>query len=204
MDLHNNWQHVYMMFSLTNISALGQTYLFKLVNSSGITESGESEKVLLLMESGARFHTTQYVRWDATHCPCLMFVLLPFSRRLILRPSWLYACAVIRAPHLRVSLWNYESTFVTRGLKMSICLDMTGYCPIPLPSWIAFLVRAMYCCWLAHLMISFVLIVQIILFQFGLGSNAHYIILELYAQGNILLTDSEYTVMTLLRSHRLV
>jgi predicted ribosome quality control (RQC) complex YloA/Tae2 family protein len=47
-------------------------------------------------------------------------------------------------------------------------------------------------------------IVQIILFQFGLGSNAHYIILELYAQGNILLTDSEYTVMTLLRSHRLV
>ncbi|GJM95424.1 hypothetical protein PR202_ga12159 [Eleusine coracana subsp. coracana] len=43
---------------------------------------------------------------------------------------------------------------------------------------------------------------KIILFQFGLGSNAHYIILELYAQGNILLTDSEYTVMTLLRSHR--
>jgi hypothetical protein len=51
-----------MMFSLTNLSALGQTYLFKLVNSSGITESGESEKVLLLLESGVRFHTTQYVR----------------------------------------------------------------------------------------------------------------------------------------------
>ncbi|XP_020596156.1 nuclear export mediator factor Nemf-like, partial [Phalaenopsis equestris] len=42
----------------------------------------------------------------------------------------------------------------------------------------------------------------IILFQFGLGANAHYIILELYAQGNIILTDSEFTVMTLLRSHR--
>lgn len=50
--------------------------------------------------------------------------------------------------------------------------------------------------------LAVVLLVQIILFQFGLGSNAHFIILELYAQGNILLTDSEYTVMTLLRSHR--
>lgn len=39
-----------------------QTYLFKLMNSSGITESGESEKVLLLMESGTRLHTTEYVR----------------------------------------------------------------------------------------------------------------------------------------------
>lgn len=45
---------------------------------------------------------------------------------------------------------------------------------------------------------------QIILFQFGLGANAHYVILELYAQGNILLTDSEFMVLTLLRSHRLV
>lgn len=45
---------------------------------------------------------------------------------------------------------------------------------------------------------------QIILFQFGLGASAHYVILELYAQGNILLTDSEFTVLTLLRSHRSV
>lgn len=44
---------------------------------------------------------------------------------------------------------------------------------------------------------------QIIVFQFGLGANAHYVILELYAQGNIILTDSEYMIMTLLRSHRL-
>ncbi|KAK1280332.1 hypothetical protein QJS04_geneDACA004628 [Acorus gramineus] len=41
-----------------------KTYLFKLMNSSGITESGESEKVLLLMESGVRLHTTAYVRDD--------------------------------------------------------------------------------------------------------------------------------------------
>lgn len=45
---------------------------------------------------------------------------------------------------------------------------------------------------------------QIILFQFGMGENANYVILELYAQGNILLTDSNFTVLTLLRSHRLV
>lgn len=40
------------------------------------------------------------------------------------------------------------------------------------------------------------------MFQFGLGENANYVILELYAQGNILLTDSNFVVMTLLRSHR--
>lgn len=39
-----------------------QTYVFKLMSSSGQTESGESEKVLLLMESGARLHTTDYER----------------------------------------------------------------------------------------------------------------------------------------------
>lgn len=38
--------------------------MFKLLNSSGITESGESEKVLLLMESGVRLHTTAYVRYN--------------------------------------------------------------------------------------------------------------------------------------------
>ncbi|KAM7279287.1 hypothetical protein ACFE04_006421 [Oxalis oulophora] len=43
---------------------------------------------------------------------------------------------------------------------------------------------------------------KIVLFQFGVGANAHYVILELYAQGNIILTDSDFTVLTLLRSHR--
>lgn len=45
---------------------------------------------------------------------------------------------------------------------------------------------------------------QIVLFQFGLGANAYYVILELYAQGNVILADSDFMVMTLLRSHRLV
>lgn len=42
--------------------AFFQTYVFKLMNSSGVSESGESEKVLLLMESGVRLHTTVYMR----------------------------------------------------------------------------------------------------------------------------------------------
>ncbi|KAI3512406.1 hypothetical protein L1887_19721 [Cichorium endivia] len=113
-----------------------KTYVFKLMNSSGITESGESEKVLLLMESGVRLHTTAYLR-DKSNTPS------GFTLKL--------------RKHIR-----------TRRLED---VRQLGYD-------------------------------RIILFQFGVGANAHYIILELYAQGNILLTDSEFMVLTLLRSHR--
>ncbi|GAB4825612.1 hypothetical protein Ancab_008486 [Ancistrocladus abbreviatus] len=113
-----------------------KTYIFKLMNSSGVTESGESEKVLLLMESGVRLHTTAYIR-DKSNTPS------GFTLKL--------------RKHIR-----------TRRLED---VRQLGYD-------------------------------RIILFQFGLGTNAHYIILELYAQGNIILTDSEFTVLTLLRSHR--
>ncbi|CAL5338002.1 unnamed protein product [Camellia sinensis] len=113
-----------------------KTYVFKLMNSSGVTESGESEKVLLLMESGVRLHTTAYVR-DKSNTPS------GFTLKL--------------RKHIR-----------TRRLED---VRQLGYD-------------------------------RIILFQFGLGANAHYVILELYAQGNILLTDSEFMVLTLLRSHR--
>ncbi|PPD99647.1 hypothetical protein GOBAR_DD03359 [Gossypium barbadense] len=113
-----------------------KTYIFKLMNSSGVTESGESEKVLLLMESGVRLHTTAYVR-DKSNTPS------GFTLKL--------------RKHIR-----------TRRLED---VRQLGYD-------------------------------RIILFQFGLGANAHYVILELYAQGNIILTDSDFTVLTLLRSHR--
>lgn len=113
-----------------------KTYVFKLMNSSGQTESGESEKVLLLMESGVRLHTTEYVR-DKSNTPS--------GYTLKLRK------------HIR-----------TRRLED---VRQLGYD-------------------------------RIVLFQFGLGANAHYVILELYAQGNIILTDSDFMVMTLLRSHR--
>ncbi|XP_071685642.1 uncharacterized protein [Rutidosis leptorrhynchoides] len=113
-----------------------KTYVFKLMNSSGVTESGESEKVLLLMESGVRLHTTEYLR-DKSNTPS------GFTLKL--------------RKHIR-----------TRRLED---VRQLGYD-------------------------------RIILFQFGVGANAYYIILELYAQGNILLTDSEFMVLTLLRSHR--
>ncbi|XP_055818502.1 uncharacterized protein LOC129887427 [Solanum dulcamara] len=113
-----------------------KTYVFKLMNSSGITESGESEKVLLLMESGVRLHTTAYLR-DKSNTPS------GFTLKL--------------RKHIRM-----------RRLED---VRQLGYD-------------------------------RIVLFQFGLGVNAHYVILELYAQGNILLTDSDFMVMTLLRSHR--
>ncbi|CAN6467248.1 unnamed protein product [Victoria cruziana] len=113
-----------------------KTYMFKLINSSGVTESGESEKVLLLIESGVRLHTTAYVRDKNT---------TPSGFTLKLRK------------HIR-------------GRRLEDVRQL-GYD-------------------------------RIILFQFGLGANAYFIILELYAQGNILLTDSDFVVMTLLRSHR--
>ncbi|KAK2990178.1 hypothetical protein RJ640_014630 [Escallonia rubra] len=115
-----------------------KTYVFKLMNSSGVTESGESEKVLLLMESGVRLHTTAYLR-DKSNTPS------GFTLKL--------------RKHIR-----------TRRLED---VRQLGYD-------------------------------RIILFQFGLGANAHYVILELYAQGNIILTDPEFMVLTLLRSHRLI
>lgn len=43
---------------------------------------------------------------------------------------------------------------------------------------------------------------QVVDFQFGMGEGAYHIILELYAQGNLLLTDGSYNVLTLLRTHR--
>eukprot|EP01018_Ginkgo_biloba_P009198 Gb_22986 [translate_table: standard] len=113
-----------------------KTYIFKLMKSSGVTESGESEKVLLLVESGVRLHTTVFVRDKST---------TPSGFTLKLRK------------HIR-----------TRRLEDVRQLGID----------------------------------RVVDFQFGLGKSAHHIILELYAQGNLLLTDSDYDVLTLLRTHR--
>eukprot|EP00883_Tetradesmus_obliquus_P009930 jgi/Sobl393_1/2641/SZX66696.1 len=43
---------------------------------------------------------------------------------------------------------------------------------------------------------------RVVDFVFGCGDNAHHLILEMYAQGNVILTDASYQVLTLLRSHR--
>ena len=42
---------------------------------------------------------------------------------------------------------------------------------------------------------------RVVLFQWGSGTNKHSIILELYAKGNIILTNHEYKILALLRSH---
>lgn len=43
---------------------------------------------------------------------------------------------------------------------------------------------------------------RIIDFAFGSGEAQHHLILEMYSQGNIVLTDAKYEVLTLLRQHR--
>lgn len=57
------------------------------MNSSGLTESGESEKVLLLMESGARLHTTAYVRWDFIDNVITSFAYIVTTMRLVAEKS---------------------------------------------------------------------------------------------------------------------
>ncbi|KAG0577183.1 hypothetical protein KC19_5G137000 [Ceratodon purpureus] len=113
-----------------------KTYVIKLSKSSGVTESGESEKSLLLLESGVRFHTTEFAR-DKSATPS------GFTLKL--------------RKHIRTR--RLEDV---RQLGIDRVIDL----------------------------------------QFGMGEGTHHIILELYAQGNILLTDGDYNVLTLLRTHR--
>merc|ERR1712146_558909 len=42
---------------------------------------------------------------------------------------------------------------------------------------------------------------RVILFRFGSGEYANYIILELYASGNIVLTNHKYEILNVLRTH---
>jgi predicted ribosome quality control (RQC) complex YloA/Tae2 family protein len=43
---------------------------------------------------------------------------------------------------------------------------------------------------------------RVIDLTFGKGESAHHILVELYASGNVILTDHEYTILSLLRSHK--
>lgn len=43
---------------------------------------------------------------------------------------------------------------------------------------------------------------RVVDFVFGAGEACHHLILEMYSQGNLVLTDHKYEVLTLLRSHR--
>ena len=44
---------------------------------------------------------------------------------------------------------------------------------------------------------------RVIDFQFGRDEFAAHIIVELYAQGNVVLTDNEYTILSLLRAYKI-
>ncbi|GJP46211.1 hypothetical protein CLOM_g5521 [Closterium sp. NIES-68] len=124
-------------FRVANLYDLSpKTYVVKLARSSGVSESGESEKVLLLLESGMRFHTTNFARDKS---------VTPSGFTLKLRK------------HIR-----------TRRLED----------------------------------ISQIGIDRVVDFKFGVGESAHHLLLELYAGGNVILTDCNYSVLTLLRSHR--
>ena len=107
-----------------------KTYLFK------FAVPGKSEKILLLLESGVRFHTTKYAR-DKSDLPS------PFAMKL--------------RKHIR-----------TRRLEdvKQLCND------------------------------------RVVDFKFGSGDTGFHIILELYANGNIILTDGNYEILALLRSHQ--
>ncbi|KAG6543609.1 hypothetical protein Mapa_014972 [Marchantia paleacea] len=113
-----------------------KTYVIKFAKSSGVAESGESERALVLLESGVRLHTTEFSR-DKSSTPS------GFTLKL--------------RKHLR-----------TRRLEDVRQLGID----------------------------------RVVDFQFGLGEGAYHIILELYSQGNLLLTDSHHNVITLLRTHR--
>jgi len=43
---------------------------------------------------------------------------------------------------------------------------------------------------------------RVINLTFGKGEGAYHILVELYASGNVILTDHEYTILSLLRSHK--
>uniref|UniRef100_A0A6U1AHC6 NFACT RNA-binding domain-containing protein n=1 Tax=Rhizochromulina marina TaxID=1034831 RepID=A0A6U1AHC6_9STRA len=106
-----------------------KTYLFKLANPG-------TEKVVLLLESGVRFHSTSYARDKAD---------MPSGFSMKLRKH-------IRAKRLE----NIAQLGIDRVVD----------------------------------------------FRFGSGTECHHIILEMYAAGNIILTDHSYSILAVLRSHK--
>ena len=109
-------------------------YLLKLHKSGGM--DGETQKEVLVLESGTRFHLSKYSR-DKSNTPSNF-------------------CLKLRK-HVR-----------TKRIEK---VEQVG-------------------------------IDRIVDFTIGSGPARHHLILELYSQGNVILTDGDYKVLTLLRSHR--
>ena len=114
-----------------------KTFLLKFSKSGGRTETGEGEKTVVLLESGARFHTTTYSR-----------------DRKADTPSKLNA-------KLRMHLKGKRLNSINQ-LGNDRCVE----------------------------------------FIFGANETKHSLVLELYAQGNLVLLDSNDKILTLLRPVR--
>ena len=114
-----------------------RTLLLKFTRSGGATESGEGEKTTVLMESGARFHTTSYARERKADQP---------------------------------SKFNAKLRMHLRGKRLNGVAQMGAD--------------------------------RAVAFTFGAGETEHHLVLELYAQGNIILCDKDWRILTLLRPHR--
>jgi hypothetical protein len=114
-----------------------RTFLLKFTKSGGRTESGEGEKTVLLLESGARFHTTSYVRERKADAP---------------------------------SKLNAKLRMHLKGKRLNAVCQLGRD--------------------------------RAVEFVFGAGDTKHSLVLELYAQGNLVLLDKNDLILTLLRPVR--
>ena len=123
-------------YRITNVYDITpKVYMFKL-HKSGAGENEETDKQMLILESGTRFHLSKYTR-DKSNTPSNF-------------------CLKLRK-HIR-------SKRIEQVQQVGVD--------------------------------------RIVDFTIGSGPARHHLILELYSQGNIILTDADYKVLTLLRSHR--
>ncbi len=114
-----------------------RTFLLKFTKSGGRTESGEGEKTVLLLESGARFHTTSYVRERKADAP---------------------------------SKLNAKLRMHLKGKRLNAVCQLGRD--------------------------------RAVEFVFGANDTKHSLVLELYAQGNVVLLDKNDLILTLLRPVR--
>ena len=114
-----------------------KTFLLKFTKSGGRTESGEGEKTIVLLESGARFHSTSYVRERKADAPGKL---------------------------------NAKLRMHLRGKKLNAVAQLGSD--------------------------------RAVEFVFGANDTKHSLVLELYAQGNLVLLDKNDTILTLLRPVR--
>ena len=114
-----------------------RTFLLKFTKSGGRTESGEGEKTVVLLESGARFHTTSYVRERKADAP---------------------------------SKLNAKLRMHLKGKRLNAVCQLGRD--------------------------------RAVEFVFGAGDTKHSLVLELYAQGNVVLLDKNDVILTLLRPVR--